>query len=245
MKNLVSGYSKTVVSHCRGCIFQGFQSLQKVEKTTPEIVSKWYQNPLKSGSEGSPKRSLKVQWKIMKNWWKKVSKMRSTKRVFLLILGTFLSSGSKGVPGCSQGPSQGPSRVKFAPKWVSKWFENHQKSYLQAFWKRFSKTRALSMFPNSSGLFLVCSYSCRGRFCVTFIQVKSRHSSTWLGGKTYGGFPLLPDVSKIAPNQDWTPKRSFDFFVTWKSDSQKWSQSSQNGVPNWLKIDQKSIKCWL
>ena len=153
MKNLASGYWKTVVSHGRGCIFQSFQFPQKVEKTTPEIVSKWHQNPLKSGSEGSPKRSLKVQWKIMKNWWKKVSKMRSTKRVFCLILETFLSSGSKGVPGWSQGPSQGPSRVKFAPKWVSKWLQNHQKSYLQAFWKRFSKTRALSMFPNSSGPF--------------------------------------------------------------------------------------------
>ena len=70
-----------------------------------------------------------------------------------MILGTFLRSGSKGVPGWSQGPSQGPSRVKFAPKWVSKWLQNHQKSYLQAFWKRFSKTRALSMFPNSSGPF--------------------------------------------------------------------------------------------
>ena len=27
-------------------------------------------------------------------------------------------------------------------------------------------------------------------------------------------FPLLPDVSKIAPPQDRTPKNSFDFFVT-------------------------------
>ena len=79
--------------------------------------------------------------------------MRSRKRIFLMFFCTFLRSGSKGVPGWSQGPSQGPSRVKFAPKWVSKWLQNHQKSYLQAFWKRFSKTRALSMFPNSSGPF--------------------------------------------------------------------------------------------
>ena len=198
MKNLASGYWKTVVSHGRGCIFQGFQFLQKVEKTTPEIVSKWHQNPLKSGSEGSPKRSLKLQWKIKKTWWKKVSKMRSTKRIFLSILGTFLSSGSKGVPGWSQGPSQGPSRVKFAPKWVSKWLQNHPKSYLQAFWKRFSKTRALSMFLNSSGLFFVCSYSCRGRLFVTFIQVKSQHSSTWLGGKTYGMPPKCLPVSPFS-----------------------------------------------
>ena len=159
MKNLASGYWKTVVSHGRGCIFQGFQFLQKVEKTTPEIVSKWHQNPLKSGSEGSPKCSLKVQWKIMKSWWKKVSKMKSKKGIFLVNFRTFLRSGSKGVPGWSQGPSQGPSSVKFAPKWVSKWLENHQKSYLQAFWKRFSKTHALlSMFLNGSALFLVCSY---------------------------------------------------------------------------------------
>ena len=36
----------------------------------------------------------------------------------LIILGTFLRSGSKGVPGWSQGSSQGPSRVKIAPQWV-------------------------------------------------------------------------------------------------------------------------------
>ena len=64
MKHLFSGYSKTVVSHCRGCIFQGFLSLQKVGQTSLEIDLKWPQNPLKSGSEGSPKRSLKLQRKI-------------------------------------------------------------------------------------------------------------------------------------------------------------------------------------
>ena len=153
MKNLASGYSKTVVSHGRSCIFQGFQCLQKVWKTTPEMVLKCPQNPLKTGSQGSQKRSLKLQWKIRKIWWKKVSKKRSKKGVVLVKFDTFLRSGSEGVPGWSQGPSQGPSRVKFAPKWFSKWLENHQKSYLQAFWKRFSKTRALSMFPNSSGFF--------------------------------------------------------------------------------------------
>ena len=61
MKNLASGYSETVVSHWRGCIFQGFQRLQKNGKATSEIVSKCLQNPLKSGSEGSQKRSLKIQ----------------------------------------------------------------------------------------------------------------------------------------------------------------------------------------
>ena len=49
MTYLAFGYSKTVVS------------LQKVGKTTPEIVPTCPQNPLKSGSEGSPKRSLKLQ----------------------------------------------------------------------------------------------------------------------------------------------------------------------------------------
>ena len=124
MKNPVSGYSKTVVSHCRGCIFQGFQSLQKVGKTSSEIDSKWPPNPLKSGLESSPRRSLKLQWKIQKICWKKVSKMRSKKVIVLTILGTFLRSGSKGVPGWSQGPSQGPPQgqksskmgVKMTPK---------------------------------------------------------------------------------------------------------------------------------
>ena len=135
MKNLVSGYSKTVVSHCRGCIFQGFQSLQKVGKTSSEIDSTWSQNPLKSCSEGSPKRSLKLQWKIKKTWWKKVFKTRFKKGIFLMIFGTFLRSGSKGVPGWSQGPSQGPSRVKIAPKWVSKWLQNHQQMLCGGFLK--------------------------------------------------------------------------------------------------------------
>ena len=53
------------------------------------------------------------------------------------------------------------------------------------------------MFLKSSGLFFVCSYSCRGGLSVTFIQVKSQHSSTWLGGKTYGG--CLPDSSQMPP----------------------------------------------
>ena len=52
-------------------------------------------------------------------------------------------------------------------------------------------------FQIALGFFLVCSYSCRGRFCFTFIQVKSRHSSTWLGGKTYGG--CLQDASQMSP----------------------------------------------
>ena len=139
MKNLASGYWKTVVSHGRGCIFQGFQFLQKVEKTTSEIVSKWHQNPLKSGSEGSPKRSLKLQWKIQKNWWKKVSKMRFKKIICLPIFCIFLRSGSKGVPGWCQGPSQGSPRVKKAPKWVSKWLQNHQQMLSGGFLKTLLK----------------------------------------------------------------------------------------------------------
>ena len=67
----------------------------------------------------------------------------------------------------------------------------------EAFWKRFSKTHVLSMLRNSSGLFSIYSYSCRGRLPVTFIQVKSQHSSTWLGGKTYGG--CLTDGSQMPP----------------------------------------------
>ena len=139
MKTLASGYWKTVVSHGRGCIFQGFQFLQKVEKTTLEIESKWHENPLKSGLEGSPKRRLKLQWKIQKIWWKMVSKMRSKKGIFLMILGTFLRSGSKGVPGWCQGPSQGSPRVKKAAKRVSKWLQNHQQMLSGGFLKTLLK----------------------------------------------------------------------------------------------------------
>ena len=143
MKHLASGYSKTVVSHCRGCIFQGFQCLQKVGKTTSEINSKWPKNPLKSGLKRSPRRSLKLQWKIQKNCWKRVSKMRSKKVIVLVILGTFLRSGSKGVPGWCQGPSQGSPRFKKAPKWVSKWLQNHQQMLSRGFLKTVLKnTRA-------------------------------------------------------------------------------------------------------
>ena len=139
MKNPVSGYSKTVVSHCRGCIFQGFQSLQKVWKTTREIDSNWHQNPLKSGSEGFPKCSLKMQRHMKKIWWKKVPKMRSKKGIPWTIFSVFLRSGSKGVPGWSQGPSQGPSRVKIAPTWVSKWFQKHQQMLSGGFLKTLLK----------------------------------------------------------------------------------------------------------
>ena len=143
MKNLASGYSKIVVSHCRGCIFQGFQSLQKVGKSSSEIDSKWLQNPLKSGLESSPRRSFKLEWKIPNICWKKVSKMRSKKGIPWTIFGTFFRSGSKGVPGWCQGPSQGSPRVKKAPKWVSKWLQNHQQMLSRGFLKTLLKnTRA-------------------------------------------------------------------------------------------------------
>ena len=139
MKNLAPRNSKTDVLHWRGCIFQGFQCLQKVGKTTPEIVSTCLQNPLKSGLEGSPKRSWKIQGQIKNTWRKKVSKMRSRKGILLMIFGTFLRSGSKGVPGRSQGPSQGPSRVKIGPKWISKWLKNHQQMWSGGFLKTLLK----------------------------------------------------------------------------------------------------------
>ena len=65
--------------------------------------------------------------------------MRSKKGVVLVKFGTFLRSGSKGVPGWSQGPSQGPSRVKIAPKWVSKWLQNHQQMLSGGFLKTLFK----------------------------------------------------------------------------------------------------------
>ena len=163
----------------------------------------------------------------MKNWWKKVSKMRSIKRVFLLILGTFLSSGSKGVPGWSQGPSQGPSRVKFAPKWVSKWLENHQKSYLQASWKRFSKTRALSMFPNSSGpFFSLFLFMQREILChiypskvPTLIRLARGKNLRWMPPKCLPDASQMPlrclsDASQMPPDAfqmppDASPKKLF------------------------------------
>ena len=70
MKNVVSGYSKTVVSHCRGCIFQGFQSLQKVGKTSseidskcPKILEKWFGE--------FPKTQFKTAMKNTENLMKK------------------------------------------------------------------------------------------------------------------------------------------------------------------------------
>ena len=116
MKNLVSGYSKTVVSHCRGCIFQGFQSLQKVGKTTPEIDSKWPQNLLKSGSGGSPRCSLKIQRNTKKTWWKKVPKMRSN-------LALFWGLG----PKVSQGGPRDPSRVPPGSKLLQNGIQNDSK----------------------------------------------------------------------------------------------------------------------
>ena len=139
MKNLASGYSKTVVSHWRGCIFQGFQYLQKVGKTTPEIVPKCPQNLFNYCSEGSPKRSLKMQGKIKKTWRTLSPKRGQQKWCFLMIVCTFLRSGSKGVPGWSQGPSQGPSRVKIAPKLVSKCHEHHQQMLSGGFLKTLLK----------------------------------------------------------------------------------------------------------
>ena len=44
-----------------GLHFQDSQCLHKVWKTTPEMDSKWPQNPLKTGSQASPKRSSKLQ----------------------------------------------------------------------------------------------------------------------------------------------------------------------------------------
>ena len=124
MKNLVSEYSKTVVSHCRGCVFQGFQSLQKVWKTTPEIDSKWPQNPLKSCLESSPRRSLKLQWKIQNTLWKKVPKMRSRKRDSSDRFWYFFEVWAQrcprvvpgSLPGCLQGQNCSKMGLKMTPK---------------------------------------------------------------------------------------------------------------------------------
>ena len=184
MKHPASGYWKTVVSHCRGCIFQGFQFLQKVEKTTPEIVSKWYKNLLKTGSQRSQKRSLELIRKIKKTWWKKVSKMRSKKS----FLGQFLVLFSGLGPKVSQGGPRDPPRVPPGSNLLQNGSQNDSK-IIKNLTCRLSENASQrhahwACFQIALFVFLVCSYSCRGRFCVTFIQVKSRHSSTWLGGKT-------------------------------------------------------------
>ena len=124
MKHLASGYSKTVVSLSRGCISQGFQSLQKVEKPTPEVDWKWSQNRWNSGSEGSPKRSLKLQGKIKKTWWKQVSKMRSKKRVFFDYFSYFfevwVQRCPRVVPGTSPGSPQGQKSSKMGVEMTPK-----------------------------------------------------------------------------------------------------------------------------
>ena len=123
MKNPVSGYSKTVVSHCRGCIFQGFQVLRKVGKTSSEIDSKWPPNPLKSGLESSPRRSLKLQWKIQNICWKKVSKMRSKKCFFddfLHFLEVWVQRCPRVVPGTFPGFPQDQKSSKMGVKMTPK-----------------------------------------------------------------------------------------------------------------------------
>ena len=137
--------------------------------------------------------------------------MRCKKRVFLLILDTFLSSGSKGVPGWSQGPSQGPSRVKFAPKWVSKWLQNHQKSYLQAFWKRFSKTRALSMFLNSSWLFFSLLLLMQRKTPCHIYPSKVSTLIHLIRGENLRWMPLrcLSDASQMPPDDSQMPPDAY------------------------------------
>ena len=123
MNNLASGYSKTVVSHWRVCIFQGFQCLQKVRKTTPEVVSTCPQSPLKSGSEGSQKCSLKMQRKIQKTWWKKVSKIRSKKDIFwwfLVLFEVWVQRCPRVVPGTLPGSLQGQNCFKMGLKMTPK-----------------------------------------------------------------------------------------------------------------------------
>ena len=124
-----------------------------------------------------------------------VSNMRTNIMIFSTVFWVFFWGLG---PKVSQGGPRDPPRVPPGSKLLQSWSQNDSKIINkccpEAFWKRFSKTHALSMFLNSSGLFLVCSYSCRGRLSVTLIQVKSQHSSTWLGGKTYGG--CLSDASQ-------------------------------------------------
>ena len=110
-------------------------------------------------------------------------------------------------PKVSQGGPRDPPRVPPGSNLLQNGFQNDSK-IIKNLTCRLSENASQrhahwACFQIALGLFLVCSYSCRGRFCVTFIQVKSRHSSTWLGGKTYGG--CLPDASKIPPDASMMP----------------------------------------
>ena len=118
-----------------------------------------------------------------------------------MIFGTFLRSGSKGVPGWSQGHSKGPSRVKIAPKWVSKWLKHINKCCPKAFWKRFSKTCDLSMFPNSSwrffSFFLLMQRKILCHICPskvpTLIHLARGENLRWMPPR------CLPDAFQMSP----------------------------------------------
>ena len=197
MKHLASGYWKTMVSRGRGCIFQGFHCLQNVGKTTPEIVSKWHKKCLQIGSEGSQKCRWNMQGQLRKLDEKRSPKWGPEQLWFWWFLVLFWGLGPKVSQGGPRDTPRVPPGSKLLQNGSQNGWKNISKCCPKAFWKRFSKTCDLSMFPNSSWHFLVFSYSCRGRFSATFVQVKSRHSSTWLGGKTYGG--CLPDDSQVSP----------------------------------------------
>ena len=139
----------------------------------------------------------------MKNWWKKVSKMRSTKRVFCWFWVLFWVLG----PKVSQGGPRDLPRVPTVSKLLQNGSQNDSK-IIKNLTCRLSENASQrhahwACFQIALGFFLVCSYSCRGRFCFTFIQVKSRRSSTWLGGKTYGG--CLTDTSQMPPDASMMP----------------------------------------
>ena len=124
MKNLASGYWKTVVSRGRGCIFQGFHCLQKVGKTTPEIVSKWHKKCLKVGSEGSQKRRWHMQGKLRKLDEKRSPKWGIKKLVFCLFLVLFWGLG----PKVSQGGPRDTPRVPPGSKLLQNGSQNDWKT---------------------------------------------------------------------------------------------------------------------
>ena len=97
------------------------------------------QNPFKSGSEGSPKRSLKMRGTIKTTWWENVSKMRSTNMFFWLVLILFWGLGPKVSQGGARDLPRVPPGSKKAPKWVSKWLQNHQQMLSGGFLKTLLK----------------------------------------------------------------------------------------------------------
>ena len=158
---------------------------------------------------------------------------------------TFLRSGSKGVPGWCQGPSQGSPGSKKLQNGCPNDSKIINKYCPEAFWKRFSKTHALSMFLNSSGLFFNLFLLMQRRTLCHIHPSKVPTLIHLARGENLRWFPPSPGCVQDSLPSGSDPKKTFWCFCDLKTWFKKWSQRAAHGVPNWLKIDRKLIKCWL